>query len=161
MISEPIKNGWLPHNLHATIGPVVTFCLASPYCSIQVPVELMKLLLTFRMNKIWQEMLGIISQTEDKYWLLRICWIWCGAYIPSVPSSAWNTWLLVWPEPQDCFPITWCSGPLVMKSGLATASFRWQEMDRNLLIFQGFFISLDCVLNNIAILVDTEKKNKK
>lgn len=48
-----------------------------------------------------------------------------------------------------------------MKSGLATASFRWQEMDRNLLIFQGFFISLDCVLNNIAILVDTEKKKQK
>lgn len=48
-----------------------------------------------------------------------------------------------------------------MKSGLATASFRWQEMDTNLLIFQGFFISLDCVLNNIAILVDTKKKKKK
>lgn len=47
-----------------------------------------------------------------------------------------------------------------MKSRLATASFRWQEMDTNLLIFQGFFISLDCVLNNIAILVDTEKKTK-
>lgn len=48
-----------------------------------------------------------------------------------------------------------------MKSRLATASFRWQEMDTNLLIFQEFFISLDCVLNNIAILADTEKKNKK
>lgn len=48
-----------------------------------------------------------------------------------------------------------------MKSRLATASFRWQEMGTNLLIFQGFFISLDCVLNNIAILVDTEKKKTK